>query len=92
MFGKSNIWTSKGSNMALLVMINCFGCSSFDGGVDDLQEQLTILWIHDENTTIDWLGGQVAFNSSVDSHSVDIGVIDEQLGVVTEQLSIIGGV
>ena len=35
--------------------------TSPDLGVDDLQEQLSSTWVEDEDSTIDRLGGQVAF-------------------------------
>jgi hypothetical protein len=57
--------------------------------VDDLQEELTRARVEDEDGAVDGLGGEVAFEGLVDGDAIDIGVVDEQLNLVAEQLVVV---
>lgn len=57
--------------------------------MDDLQEELSRLRIEDENCSVDWFRGQVAFERLVDCDSVDVGVINEPNDLIREYLSIV---
>ena len=48
-----------------------------DGGVDDLEEELTRSWVEDEDCAVDRLRRQVALESLVDRDTVDIRVVDK---------------
>jgi hypothetical protein len=45
--------------------------------VNDFQKQLASPWIENENSSVDWLCGEVAFMSLVNSNTVDVCVIDK---------------
>jgi hypothetical protein len=57
--------------------------------VDNLQEQLTGARVEDKDGTVDRLSRQVAFEGLVNSDSIDIRVVDEQLYLVREELRVI---
>ncbi len=63
-----------------------------DTCMNDLQEELARPGVEDEDCSVDWLRCQVALESLVDGHAIDVGIIDEQLGLVAEQLRIVLGV
>ena len=57
--------------------------------MDDLQKELTGPWIEDEDGTIDWLSSQIPFKSLMDRHTVDVGVINEELNLIAEELRVV---
>lgn len=57
--------------------------------MDDLQEQLPGPWVEDEDSAVDRFCRQVAFECLVNRYSVDIGVINEELHLVAEQLRVV---
>ena len=58
-------------------------------GVDDFKEQLSRLWIEREDSSVDWLGSQVALLCLVNGDSVDVCVIYEPDSLVREELSVV---
>jgi hypothetical protein len=60
-----------------------------DGGVDDLEEELTCSGVEDEDRSVDRLGRQVSFERLVDGDSVDVGVVDEPDDLVREKLRVV---
>ena len=63
-----------------------------DAGVDDLEEQLARPRVEDEDGAVDGLRRQVALERLVDRHAVDVGVVDEVLDLVAEELRVVLGV
>jgi hypothetical protein len=57
--------------------------------MNNFEEELASSRIEDEDSTIDWLRGQIALKGLMDRDTVDICVIDEELNLVAEQLRII---
>ena len=57
--------------------------------MDDLEEERAIPRIEDEYSSIDGFGSQITFEGLVYCYSVDISVIYEPDGLITEQFSVI---
>lgn len=57
--------------------------------MDDFQKQLSRSWVEDENGSVDWFGGQVAFECFVDCDSVHVCIIYEPHDLVCEQISVV---
>ena len=60
--------------------------------MDDFEEELPSLRVEDENSTVDGLSRQVTFKRLVDCDAVDVGIVDEKLDLVAEQLGVVLGV
>mmetsp|Transcript_13888 Transcript_13888/g.19296 ORF Transcript_13888/g.19296 Transcript_13888/m.19296 type:complete len:248 (-) Transcript_13888:2958-3701(-) len=60
-----------------------------DTCVDNLQEQLACSRVEYEDSTVDWLGGQVTLKGLMDGNSVHISVIHEPDDLVTKELSVV---
>ena len=57
--------------------------------MNDLQEQLACTRIEYKDGAIDGLSRQVTFERLVNGDSVDVGVVDEQLSLIAEQLGVV---
>ena len=49
--------------------------------MDDLEKQLTSTRIKDEDSSIDWLGCQIALKCFVDCHTINIGIIHKPVKI-----------
>lgn len=54
--------------------------TSPDTSVNDLEEELTSTRVKDEDRSIDWLRCQIALECLVNRDSIDVGVVNEELG------------
>src|SRR5690606_10376236 len=50
--------------------------------MNNLQEQLTSSWVEDKDSSIDWLGRQVALKCFVDGDTIGISIVDKELYLV----------
>ena len=57
--------------------------------MNDLEEKLSCSRVEDEDGTVDRLGGQVTLERLVNGDTINVGVVDEQLDLVAEQLRVI---
>ena len=57
--------------------------------MNDLQEQLSGTRIEDEDRTVDGLRGQITLERLVNGNTIHVGVVDEQLNLVAEELCVI---
>jgi hypothetical protein len=57
--------------------------------MDNFQEQLASPRIEDKNSTINWFGCQVSLERFMDSHSIDVSVINKPNDLVSEEVSVI---
>jgi hypothetical protein len=55
----------------------------------NLKKKLTRSWIENENSTINWFGGQVTLKCFVNSDSIHICIIHEPYDLIAEYLSIV---
>jgi hypothetical protein len=46
-------------------------------------------WIENEDSTIDWFGGQITLKGFVNGNSIDICVIHKPYDLIAENLSIV---
>ena len=53
--------------------------------VNDLEEEMSTLWIKDKNGAVDRLGGEIALECLVDCNTVHIGVVYEPNNLITEE-------
>lgn len=60
--------------------------------MDDLQEQLSCSWVEDEDGSVYRFCCQVALESLVDGHTIDVCVIDEPDHLVCEEVGVVLGV
>lgn len=60
-----------------------------DTRMDDFEEKMSRLRVQNENCTVDWFSRQITLVGLVNSHSVNVGIVNEPNDLVTEQLRVI---